>query len=63
MKPKLEHYKTGYQRLYGFLRARHPEVLKEYRVYLGEIKKRVEQAILALENPHGDVESEIQTKP
>ena len=49
-KAKLEHYKVGYQKLYSFLRCRHPEVLEEYRKYLKEVKERVEKALLVGEN-------------
>lgn len=45
-KVKLEHYKVGYERLYGFLRTKHPEVLAEYRRYLKQVKERIEAALL-----------------
>jgi len=48
MKPKLEHYKTGYESLYGFLRRKHPEVLQEYRAYLLKVKEEIEKALLGV---------------
>ena len=46
MKAKPQHYQVAYNKLYGFLRRKHPEVLKEYKEYLAEVKKRVEEALL-----------------
>jgi len=48
-KAKPEHYQAGYNRLYGFLRTRHPDILEEYREYLREVKRKVEEALLVAE--------------
>jgi hypothetical protein len=47
-KAKPQHYQVAYNKLYGFLRRKHPEVLKEYKEYLAEVKKRVEEALLCV---------------
>lgn len=38
-------YKYGYRRLYGFLRMKHPEILKEYREQCIMDKKRVDSIL------------------
>ena len=35
---KPEHYKVAYNRLYGYIRHRHPEVLQEYRDFIQKAK-------------------------
>jgi hypothetical protein len=40
MKAELKHYKVAYNRLYGFLRSRHPEILEEYRKLMEEAKNK-----------------------
>ena len=38
-KPIDEWYKNAYNRLYGFLRQKHPEILKEYRQLMKKTKE------------------------
>ena len=38
-KPIDEWYKNAYNRLYGFLRQKHPEILKEYRQLMKQAKE------------------------
>jgi len=38
-------YKAAYQKLYGFMRSKHPEILQEYRDYLLEVKRRIQEGI------------------
>jgi len=45
-KAKPKHYQVAYNKLYGFLRRKHPQVLEEYKEYLQEVKKRLEEALL-----------------
>jgi len=51
--PKSEWYKSAYNKLYSFLRTKHPEVLEEYREYLKAIKRRVEHGLIILEEKEG----------
>jgi len=46
---KPEWYKTAYNKLYSFLRTKHPEVLQEYRYYLKGIKQRLTESIIILD--------------
>ena len=50
-KVKPEHYKNAYTKLYNFLRTRHPEILKEYRQYVKEVKKKAQEMLLMPEEP------------
>jgi len=43
------HFKIAYNKLYGFLRQRHPEVLEEYRQFLKDVEAKVREALLATE--------------
>ena len=48
-RPKPEWYQAAYQKLYGFLRSHHPEVLEEYRAYLKKIERRIKEGLLVLD--------------